>query len=333
MDQEKLHRFATNRMTDEGEIKEVLDWIESDEANRDEYNRIKNLWSYLDFMSFSEVDSHNKDRRSRIRYFYSSGLLKYAAIIILAFIAGGYLASSFQVGFFADKLTYNEVIVPRGESAEVVLADQTRVWLNSGATLKYPTHFGEDQRDVELTGEAYFDVQQDRQKPFFVNTSNVRVNVLGTSFNVEAFSDANTVNVTLVEGRVKLETPEGELLSELKPTERASYNISKKEVHVTNVDTKLYTSWKEGIIYFKNESLGTIARQLEQWYNLEIVFEEPSLKEQKYTGTILKNKPVDQILDILKFTIDVTYEMEIRNLKPNVVYVKKDVPMEQGLNK
>lgn len=192
---------------------------------------------------------------------------------------------------------------------------------------KIPDSFREEQRDVELTGEAYFDVQRNEQKPFFVNASDVRVNVLGTSFNVEAFRDGQTVNVTLVEGKVNLENQDGELLSELKPTERASYNIQNKEVHVTNVDTKLYTSWKEGIIYFKNERLETIARQLEQWYNLEIVFEESSLKEQKYTGTVLKNKPVDQILNILKYTTDIDYKMEIRNLKPNVVYVKKEAPM------
>lgn len=326
MDQKKLHRFATNRMTDDQEIKEVVDWIESDEANRREYNRIKNLWAYLDFKSFDEMAGH-KDKKSRIRHLYTSGILKYAAIIILAFLAGGYLVNSFQGSLFSEELAYHEIIVPRGESAELVLADQTRVWLNSGAKLKYPTRFGEEQRDVELTGEAYFDVQRNEQKPFFVNASDVRVNVLGTSFNVEAFRDGQTVNVTLVEGKVNLENQDGELLSELKPTERASYNIQNKEVHVKNVDTKLYTSWKEGIIYFKNERLGTIARQLEQWYNLEIVFEESSLKEQKYTGTILKNKPVDQILNILKYTTDIDYKMEIRNLKPNVVYVKKEAPM------
>jgi ferric-dicitrate binding protein FerR (iron transport regulator) len=214
-----------------------------------------------------------------------------------------------------------------GESAEVILADQTHVWLNSGARLAYPSNFHGKTRGVKLTGEAYFEVKRNEKQPFEVNTHGLIINVLGTSFNVDAFEGSKLVNVTLVEGKVNLENVEGKVLATLAPNENASYNTNNNTIEISKVNTTFYTSWKEGTIYFKDEKLVDIAKKLERWYNVEVVFDQESVKELKFTGAILKNKPIDQIMEILKYTSDVDYSIDIRINKPNMVHFKK-MPMK-----
>ena len=153
------------------------------------------------------------------------------------------------------------------------------------------------------------------------------INVLGTSFNVEAFSQSKFTNVTLVKGKVNIENREGKVLAVLSPNENASYDAGKNKIEVSKVNTAFYTSWKEGTILFKDEKLADIAKKLERWFNVEIVFDQESVKELKFTGSVLKNKPVDQIMEILKYTSHIDYTIEVRNQLPNVIHLKK-MPMK-----
>lgn len=331
MDQKKLQKFANNTLTNAKEVEEVVNWIESDEKNREEYNRIKNTWSYLSFMNFSTI-LQSQSRKEHGRRFVLSVFVKYAAIIFLAFLAGGASFFLFWVNSPSYVSSYNEIVVPYGETAEVILSDQTHVWLNSGSKLKYPTAFENRNRRVELEGEAYFKVQKNTKKPFIVATSHLNINVLGTSFNVEAFEDSKTINITLVEGIVNLEDQSGNVLTELKPNQKAAFDRYSNTLRLEKkVDTKMLTSWKEGIIYFENQQLDEIAKRLENWFNLKIVFQDPSLKEVRYTGAILKNKPIDQIFEILKYTADIDYSMKIKDTERSVVYIKKR-PMGKSNN-
>ncbi|WP_016778781.1 FecR family protein [Anaerophaga thermohalophila] len=322
MDQKKLQKFADNLLTDRYELEEVINWIEANEKNRAEYNRIKNTWSYLAFRNFDTILQQRNIKES-IRRFILHPFLKYAAIILLAFLAGGASVFMFwsNAPFYASD--YNEVVVPDGETAEVILSDRTHVWLNSGSSLKYPSAFENKIRRVELSGEAYFKVEKNEQKPFVVATSHLNVKVLGTSFNVEAFDASKAINVTLVDGKVNIENKGGDVLAELNPNEKAAFDRSSNVLRVEKkVDTKMLTSWKEGIIYFEDQRLDEITKRLEHWFNLKIVFLDTSLKEVRYTGAILKNKPIDQIFEILKYTTDIDYSMEIKDTEPSVVYIK-----------
>ncbi|MGQ8338333.1 FecR family protein [Sunxiuqinia sp. A32] len=329
MDKEKLHRFASNSITNKEEIESILDWIEQDNANQKEFNEIKNLYSYSGFANFDELakDVFGKKTKpaNQIKRIQLA-VYKYAAIFLLAFLIGGFSFYLIQNKLGSNGIANNEVIVPFGESAEVILADNTHVWLNSGAKLEYPQKFNKDLREVKLTGEAYFEVTHNEKKPFHVLTPHLSINVLGTSFNVEAFEKSAEANVTLVEGKVRLENLEGKVMAVLKPDQNALYSADNDQINITKVNTSFYTSWKDGTIFFRDEKLEYIAQKLERWFNVEIVFDDESVRDLKFTGAILKNKPIDQIMDILKFTSNVDYSIQIRNENPNLIILKK-MPM------
>ncbi|MGQ7869234.1 FecR family protein [Sunxiuqinia sp. sy24] len=321
MNKEKLKRYTLNQISDPSELKEVIQWIEASPENRNEYNRLKNAWAYASFANYDDLAGRGFEKRPIVRMI-PLDMIKYAAIFILAFIGGG--ASIYLIeGNANQKFAVNEVIVPLGENAEVILPDQTHVWLNSGTRLKYPSNFNGKNRDVELLGEAFFDVEHNADRPFHVITENMTVEVLGTQFNVEALDNREEVNITLVEGKVNLQTNKGKPIAELKPNQNAVYNSISKELNVKAVDVEFYTSWTKGIMLFKEEKLNDIAGRLERCYNVVIEFDDESAKEIKFSGSILRSKPINQILDILEFTSNLEYTITIRHEEPNIIHLKK----------
>lgn len=330
MDKETLERFAANLVNDRHEIEEIVGWIEASPDHQKEFSRIKNQRILESFRNFDDLatedQTSNAGRPSRSLKTVRLQILRYAAVFILAFLLGG--SSLFVLRNSADEraMTFNEIIVPPGESSEVILADQTHVWLNSGARLSYPSNFQGKSREVTLTGEAFFEVSRNEKKPFRVITPELTVKVLGTSFNVEAFSHSKSTHVTLVEGKVNLENPQGKVLAVLSPNEKASYDAGNGELGISKVNTSLYTSWKDGIILFKDERLGDIAKKIERWYSVKIVFDDEQVRDLKFTGSVLKNKPVDQIMEILKYTSRVDYTIDIREQQPNIIRLKR-MPM------
>ncbi|TLX70595.1 DUF4974 domain-containing protein [Labilibacter sediminis] len=324
MDKEKLHKYALNKISDKTEIEEIVSWIESSPENRKEFNNIKNLWSYTDFSNYNTGEKAKGNLKKRVRRvkIVKLELLKYAAIIVMSLLVGGALTFISQHSFKSE-IAYNEVIVPFGENAEVVLPDKTHVWLSAGSHLLYPSTFDKKSRDIQLTGEALFDVEHNPKKPFHVTTPNLIVEVLGTTFNVEAFDGAKYVNVTLVEGNVNIQNKEGRVLTNLNPSQKASYNISAKSLDVKKVDTNYYSLWKQGIHIMDDETLADIALRLERLYDVKIIFDNERVKEIKFSGSILKNKPIEQILDVFKYTSGIDYQIVLHNDKPNEIYLKK----------
>ncbi|MDX9883287.1 MAG: DUF4974 domain-containing protein [Prolixibacteraceae bacterium] len=321
MDSEKIYRFAQNLVSEKGETEEVVNWIERSGENRKEFNRIKNLLAYSGFSNFGSLAKYRQQSIlfRKTRYL---AILKYAAILILTFLIGALSATYINRTVFTEKVAYNEIIVPKGESAEIILADQTHVWLNSGSKLIYPSDFQGKSRNVQLTGEAYFEVKHDANRPFHVCASDLTVEVLGTSFNVEAIENSGLLSVTLVEGKVRLHDNKNRLLAELLPNEKANYDIRERKLDISTVNTVLYTSWKEGVMTFKDEKLMNIAGKLERWFNVEVVFDQPQVKELRFSGAILRNKPIDQVLEILKFTSGIDYSIEIREQQPSKIHLK-----------
>jgi ferric-dicitrate binding protein FerR (iron transport regulator) len=330
MDKEKLQKLADNQMNDRQGLEEVIGWIEASPDHQKEFSRIKNRPVYESLRNFEDL-LNDLGKTSSLHFvgrkIIRLRLLRYAAIFILAFLIGGSSVYFLQVSLHSRTVTFNEIIVPLGESTEVILADQTRVWLNSGARLSCPSGFRGKIREVSLTGEAFFEVTHNSKKPFHVVTPNLTVNVLGTTFNVEAYPGSEFTNVTLVEGKVNIEDRQGRLLATLSPSENASYDANNRKIELSKVSTDLYTSWREGTILFKDEKLTAIAKKIERWYNVEIVFDDEPVRDLRFTGSILKNKPVDQIMQILKYTSGVDYTIDIREKQPNIIHLKK-MPMK-----
>jgi ferric-dicitrate binding protein FerR (iron transport regulator) len=258
-------------------------------------------------------------RWSRLRWF--NQVLKYAAIILVAFLAGNLIRSSPKV---EKTLQYSEIHVPYGQMSQLTLSDGTEVWLNSGTTLRYPDRFGEKSRSVEVKGEAYFKVAKMAEKPFTVNSTDLKIEVLGTSFNFSAYQEDNYSSVTLVEGSVAIEDNFGKTISRLFPGQLATKDKSSNLLNIKEVKTVSYSAWTDGKIFFDDERLDQIAFKLERWFNVEISFADPQLKSKRFTGTILKNKPVDQIMQALELLAPIKFQHQINaNGKDKITIYKR----------
>ncbi len=187
---------------------------------------------------------------------------------------------------------YNTLVIPRGGEYELELADGTRVWLNSESKLIYPVRFSGDIREVQMEGEICFQVAKNEKQPFIVKTKDVAVKVLGTLFNMEAYSDTRGVVTTLVEGRVNVSNGQGERVVE--PGQQVV--ATGDELVVTEVDAEQFISWTRGICFFNEASLEEIMEKLGRWYDMEVFFVSPSLKEAHFS---LEIKRYDNIADVL----------------------------------
>lgn len=208
-----------------------------------------------------------------------------------------------------NELTYNTITTPRGGQYQVNLPDGSTIWLNAASSLKYPLAFGKDQRRVELTGEAYFEVakvmtnQQDvkvkaQKKPFIVVTANQQVEVLGTHFNINSYADENNTKTTLLEGAVRVTTLGNQRASSvLKPGQQSALNNTALTTY--NVDTEEVVAWKNGYFYFNESDLGSIMRQLSRWYDIDVVFEGRSPADL-FHFKVQKDQSLSEILKIFE---------------------------------
>ena len=215
--------------------------------------------------------------------------------------------SSYDSIGITDANKNNELIIPKGGEYQVVLADGTKVWLNSASRLIYPQSFMGKERRVVLSGEAFFDVAHDAERPFIVETSRMNVKVLGTRFNVNDYDDNEEVSTTLVNGSVEIVSG-GQQAFRLVPGEQAygkENELEKREVNV-----RLYTSWIDGKFLFNNTELEEIAKQISRWYDVEIFFSSENVKKVRFTGAIVKFKPLDDLVRMIESTSQVRFSVK-----------------------
>ncbi|SEW52620.1 FecR family protein [Chitinophaga arvensicola] len=207
-----------------------------------------------------------------------------------------------------DQVTFNTLSTPRGGEYQLVLPDGTKVWLNAASSLRFPTKFTGADRTVYLTGEAYFEVAQQAAQPFHVQLNNgLKIAVLGTAFNVMAYDDENTVNTTLVTGKVKVAQPNGKSVV-LLPAQQAILEKDNQELDVSDADIDKILAWKMGMFEFDDDDLSTVMRQLARWYDVKVTFEGP-VPDKHYTGSIRKQSTLSQALRILK-TAGIQFNIE-----------------------
>ncbi|NIG55764.1 FecR family protein [Chitinophaga sp. Cy-1792] len=192
---------------------------------------------------------------------------------------------------------FNTITTPPGGQFVVVLPDGSRVWLNSCSSLHFPTDFREPQRSVDLKGEAYFEVADNASKPFHVTVNEIDIKVLGTRFNVMAYTDEENIRTTLLQGAVQLWNNNTPLL--LKPGEEGRYNRNQATMVAMAGNEEDALAWKNGYFSFEHADLKSITRQLARWYDLEIVY-EGNLPEQRFMGMISRNGPLSGALNVLR---------------------------------
>lgn len=204
--------------------------------------------------------------------------------------------------------------IPRGGEYTLVLADSTVVFLNAESKLQYPARFEGKERKVYLSGEAYFDVKANLEKPFIVTAGGMDVRVYGTEFNVTAY-EGESVRTVLVEGKVGVKTTEGSEEVQLHPGQMAEREGN--GIVVQEVDTYTYTAWKDGKFVFEEENIERIMERLARWYNLNVFYANESVKNQLFNGVLTRFTEVEDILRVIEQTATVEFE-----IKGNTVIVK-----------
>ena len=204
----------------------------------------------------------------------------------------------------------NTLSTPRGGQYQVVLPDGSKVWLNAASSIKFPSVFKGKIREVELKGEAYFEVAKNAAMPFKVKSAHAQIEVLGTHFNVRAYDDEKAMKTTLVEGAVKISS--GNLTNVLKPGDQAVLKGGNGMKVINDVDADVETAWKDGLFQFKDASIEEIMRQAALWYNLKISF-EGEIPQRYFTGKISRNVKASEFLNMLKYT-GVKFRIESGNI-------------------
>ncbi len=202
----------------------------------------------------------------------------------------------------------NQIVIPYGKRSDITLADGTHIWLNSGSQLSYPSEFKEDSREVYLSGEALFDVKPDRDKPFYVITRDIRIKVLGTSFNVSAYPEDHTVQTVLLRGKVS--AGKNKLLAatmDLVPGERLTYNKNNSNLSKDKVDVQLFSSWVDGYLVFLNIPITEVYLKLERYYNQDITLDD-GLEKITFSGKLDLKATLKDVLENIAFASSVNVQ-------------------------
>jgi len=207
---------------------------------------------------------------------------------------------------------YNTLSTPMGGQYQLSLPDGSRVWLNSGSSIRFPTVFIGKERIIELKGEAFFDIRENKKMPFIVKTNmSMDIRVLGTQFNVMAYDDEKSINTTLLEGSVQLLKESGTAF--LEPGQAAILNKGTGKIKVAPADIEEAVAWKNGYFIFSNENIESIMRKVSRWYNVEVDY-QGNLSNKDFVGTISRDKNISEILKMLELTGAIHFRIEGRRI-------------------
>ncbi|RIJ50547.1 FecR family protein [Maribellus luteus] len=346
-----LNKYLSNETT-EFENKQFLDWLNNDPENIVLFNQCKDIYlsvgiqhinsRYNKEKIWQELKSLTKITRKKNTNAAYVNFFKIAAIIVMI------LLTAFLINSISNRnqsVPWYEVQASMGSTSRILLADSSIVWLNAGSKLKLAPDFNQKSRRVYLSGEAFFDVKKNKKQHFIVHTSNIFIKVLGTQFNIKSYPDDNIIETTLKEGSIQIfdtKNADKQLLT-LEPNQKASYikekgkiltsDIKKEITEIQNknevieyrkaniiiashVNTSHYTSWKEGQLIFKNESLEKIIKVLERKYNVTIVSDNKHVNQIKITANF-KNESIEQVMFALQLTASFKYSID-----KNTIYIQ-----------
>lgn len=235
--------------------------------------------------------------------------------------SSGYVAKEISTQFgeknksdIEPETLYNEMVVPSKCDFYFTMNDGTKVWMNANSTVRYPVSFAKNERTIYVSGEVYLDVAKDEGRPFNVELEGMRVAVLGTSFNVRAYADEKKRTVTLVEGKVKATIQSKDY--DLRPGKQLTLDSDINGVSIADVDVNDITAWTRGFYVFKKSSLSEVASTLQNWYDIDIVFNTQKSRDIEYTGVINKNEPIEVFTNRLREVSNVRFVQ-----KENKLYI------------
>lgn len=308
IDSNILTRYFLGESSEE-EKEAIRLWLESDESHKKQFIRERIRFDASVVIDENKISSRTSQKGKR---FIWSTLKIAAAILIL--IAGNYYFSLTRTD--EPKNMLQRIYVPPGSRTSITLPDGTLVWLNSNTSFQYPTTFASKDRIVELDGEAYFEVTKDEEKSFIVRTQKYNVEVLGTTFNVEAYSSEQTFKTGLFTGKVKLYKEQEENTSLYLNTGDAAELID-GVLRVSPANQNSFR-WKDGLIILEDKSFTEIMHLFEKYYDLQIIIQNDKTKELGYKGKLRISDGIDHALRVLQKDFHFTYK---REEDTNIIYI------------
>jgi transmembrane sensor len=319
-------------------------WSVSAQRDANEFNAVDGYRKIRDHIK----DQDNIQAFSKVSMKGYRIALRIAAVLVIGLVLGIlFILKSKNTAIVNNNLLLTEISAPLGSKTKVVLPDGTKVWLNAGSTIRYNSSFNINNRNITLEGEAYFDVLKNTKIPFLVQTPDVTVKVLGTAFNVKAYPKEGSVETTLERGALIVEQtkPDGDhIQTVLAPRQRATLVkqtgkmylsetetqvLKKEKVHTLDmakgmvlvskeVETQIFTAWKDNRLVFRNETFESLAVKLERWYGVKIILADNEIKYYHFNGTI-ENETINDVLDIVRLTLPIDYTI----LHNNITITKK----------
>lgn len=302
---------------------ELAAWIHESPRNQKIFDESKRIWEnrWKPFSAseirtdrekikgklIEKLSQTSKIRNSRLWF------VRVAAILALPVMLG----LGWYLGHTGNSVETQqcEVTAPKGQISKCVLADGTQIWINAGSTITYDPVMHGKTREVKLDGEAYFVVSKNKHKPFIVTTEHAQIKVLGTVFDLKAYSGEDKVETTLEEGSVEFSLIGSKTAPvELKPGEQVVYNIAKKQIEVGNVDTYLHTAWKDGKFVFKDADLQTIIHELERLYDVRIHVKDDKLLGIRFRGMFEYEENIFSAMETLEAITNLNYRMDGRDI-------------------
>jgi transmembrane sensor len=313
------------RIEENEEIKEQLfaQWIELADAELDQDNSLNHIFEKIQYNILLEEKKETK--KINIWSFYRQ-VAAIFLIPVLAFSIWYYISSQSANQIQEIAQSWVEINAPDGARVEFSLPDGSQGWLNSGSKLKYPAVFN-GERKVELTGEAWFDVKHLDNSGFVVSVPEMDVKVLGTQFNVIAYSEDASTDVILEEGKVEINGTVGVFNQILSPNEKISFDHKSRSVKFSEVDASRFSAWKEGYLVIDNEPLGQVVGRLERWYNVDITIQDETLKKYRFKATF-KDEPLEEVLKLIAKTTPIKYNIDKRVTDSSGVLAKKKITIK-----
>lgn len=300
--------------TSEEENQQLLQWMQLSPANKKRLFAEKDIWDTFAF----QTDAKKYNTTSELELLKKrlipnkpktilllTQVFKVAAMLLITFGLGW--ASQF-ISFTKNQsaeIKMQEIFVPKGQVNQVFLADGTRIWINSETHLTAPSVFASKERVVKLSGEAFFEVAKDKNRPFKVEVNGQQIEVLGTTFNVRAYNNSNEIETTLESGQIRLQI--GEKTATLNPGEQSVYDKITDKLFIGKVDPTTFSSWKDGRYEFHNKNLNEVFRVIERWYDVEITADSTYFKGMHFSGVIKRNKDAKHFLNLLNHSVPITY--------------------------
>lgn len=330
-------------------------WFAQDEANLRVFKESESVWNALDiikkgkeydkgkaFIEFSEKINSRLKKSKRIGFYKKIDKLIRIAAVFVILIGIWYLFFKSKDETISSNQAIFEIISPRGSKSQVLLPDGTKVWLNSESKIHYSNNYNQLGREIFLEGEGYFEVKKNPDKPFVVTTSDIRIKALGTTFNIKAYPGDKTIETTLIEGKLEVESGisgKATKLASMEPNQKVTYFkedeiikeqnksevktkdnidlpskiVSDKVISNVKVDPSLVTSWKNNILYFDNETFQDLSVKLERRFGVSIHFIDKDLKQLRFTGKFC-DIIIEQVLEALKFASPFYYEFNDKDI-------------------